>query len=200
MPGYQKLFGKILDTRKDVVVALEKKLGFVLSNGVFIDVFPLDGYPESAFRRWRIRIKHWWMAFVWHYLTRRPEDCSPKGKLARIIGMCLMAVIPQWRGIHNLLKIYENDAMSIPYDESRLVSDVSTFTDIFHRKPQSRDSWGNGKEHPFFGKKIRLPASPDDPLTSRYGKDYMVLPPLIKRHPTHTEKIHHPWWLGPTGE
>lgn len=195
---YNKLFGKIQECRKDVVMSLEEKLGFVLSNGVFIDIFPIDGYPDSIFVRWYIRGKHWLLSFVLHYLTKRPEECSLKGKVARIIGKGMAIVMPSLGGIKNLLKIYDKDAKWAFYDDAKLVSDVSTFMDIFHRRPQLRTSWGNGTPHPFFGKTIMMPDNPHDPLCSRYGETYMVLPPVEKQHPTHTETIHHPWWLGPT--
>ena len=48
-PEFGLLFGKVQDCRRDKIEALEKVVGFQLSNGLFIDIFPIDGYPRSRF-------------------------------------------------------------------------------------------------------------------------------------------------------
>lgn len=52
-PEFTLLFGKVQDSREDKIRAIEEKTGRMLSNGVYIDIFPIDGYPnDSLFSRW----------------------------------------------------------------------------------------------------------------------------------------------------
>ena len=46
-PQHRYRFGKVQDSRRDVVESLERGLGHRLPYGVYIDVFPIDGYPST---------------------------------------------------------------------------------------------------------------------------------------------------------
>jgi len=43
----QMRFGKVQDTRRDVVDAAELDAGHRLPQGIYIDIFPIDGYPQT---------------------------------------------------------------------------------------------------------------------------------------------------------
>ena len=45
---FHMIFGKIQLADAEQVKKLEEQMGRTLSNGVFIDIFPLDGYPEKC--------------------------------------------------------------------------------------------------------------------------------------------------------
>lgn len=46
--GYGLLFGKIQDTRTELLEQVQNQSNLSLSQGLFIDVFPLDGMPASS--------------------------------------------------------------------------------------------------------------------------------------------------------
>ncbi len=54
--NYRLLFGKIYEKRQGVVEQVQKESGLSLQQGLFIDVFPLDGFPSSsiAMQIWRV--------------------------------------------------------------------------------------------------------------------------------------------------
>ena len=197
-PELQALFGKVQETRREIVTNLEKQLNIVLSNGVYIDIFPLDGYPESWMERSLVKMKHLFLSFVWHYLTRDIKECKIKGKIACALGMVISKILPGLKTVEDLMRIFEDDAKKTLFEFSNLVADVSIYNDIFKYPPQQRKSWGSPKSHIFNGKRMNVPENPDDPLTSRFGKDYMTPPPRDKRKSTHRYDSHFPWWLGPT--
>ncbi len=51
------LFAKIIDKREEVVSNIKKDTGCRLQQGVFLDIFPMDGLPHNtiAFQLWRIK-------------------------------------------------------------------------------------------------------------------------------------------------
>lgn len=54
---YGLLFGKIYEKRQDLILQVQKASGLALEQGLFIDVFPLDGLPTSSIgmQTWRVR-------------------------------------------------------------------------------------------------------------------------------------------------
>lgn len=50
--GLRYRFGKIQDIRREVVERIEDDLGHRLPQGIYIDIFPIDGYPETQFGAW----------------------------------------------------------------------------------------------------------------------------------------------------
>lgn len=45
--GYKWMFGKVQDVRRDNLIRIEKALGRILPQGIYIDIFPCDGYPSE---------------------------------------------------------------------------------------------------------------------------------------------------------
>ena len=55
-PNHKLLFAKIVETRKDVVERVSRQSNLALRQGLFIDVFPVDGMPSNqvSLFLWRI--------------------------------------------------------------------------------------------------------------------------------------------------
>lgn len=47
--GMRGRFGKVQETRREIIDAAEDELGHRLPQGIYIDIFPIDGYPETRF-------------------------------------------------------------------------------------------------------------------------------------------------------
>ena len=94
VPEMEVLFGKVQETRKSVVEDLEKRLGITLSCGIYIDIFPLDGYPAAKVQRGLMKLKHMFLSPLWHYYTRNFSECRLKGKMAILIGRVLAHILP----------------------------------------------------------------------------------------------------------
>ena len=195
MPGFPMMFGKVQETRECVVLELEKKLGRVLSNGIYIDIFPLDGYTDK--NKFWIKLRDAFLLPIERFRMYKYCELSARGKRAWIVGMLLSWFVPWLRKPSDFFRIHEKTLRRADYESSEWVADCSLSFNLFRRAPQRRVSWGEAKPHPFNGKTMMIPANPDEALQSRFGKNYMKLPPVEDRHPTHDYGRHCSWWLGP---
>ena len=195
MPGFPMMFGKVQETRGSIVLAMEKRLGRVLSHGIYIDIFPLDGYTDK--NKFWIKLRDAFLLPIERFRMYKYGELSVRGKLAWIVGMMLSCFVPWMRRPADFFRIHEKTLRRVDYDSSEWVADCSLSFNLFRRAPQRRVSWGVAKPHPFNGKTMMIPANPDEPLRSRFGKNYMTLPPVEDRHPTHDYGWHCSWWLGP---
>lgn len=195
-PELPVLFGKIQDCRKDFVEGLEKKLGCMLTNGVYIDIFPLDGYTEK--NKLLIRFRDFVLLPLERYRMYKYSELTQRGKVAWIAGMIISLFFPWLRKQEQFFGLHERSLLRAEYDSSDYVADVALSTNIYAFPPQKRTSWGVPQPHIFNGQVMMVPEYPDDSLTSRFGASYMTLPPIACQHPSHQYCWHFPWWLGPT--
>lgn len=197
-PEFKLLFGKVQDCRRDKIESIERDTGRILSNGLFIDVFPLDGFPATAVDRFFLRIKS--IAIVQYIVFKdyKLHALPITGKIRWWVGFMLSPLYYLfWRNKNPyvcLEKMYSN----LQYDNSEFVSSYDCTLSVFRKKPLSKDVFGNGVEYPFCGQAIRVPSQCEVFLENEYG-DWQALPPEEDRHPTHEYAERCAWWLGPTG-
>ena len=199
-PNFIFLFGKVQDTRREVVEELERKVGHCLSNGSYIDIFPIDGYPES-------KISTLWMKYstifpkciVRFRCMRFKEQPSFKGCIAWCVGALLSALFP-WIKQTSCLEYCEKLILKNQFDSSRFNGRTCSNVTVLRRAPLKREAWGKPTPSQFEDTQIMLPCDVDAHLRNEYFRwDYMQLPPEKDRHPTHGYSYHCAWWLGPTG-
>lgn len=97
--GYNWLFGKVQDVRRDNLERVESRLGRVLPQGIYMDVFPCDGYPSDGLTRALRRLDG--LALC----AKREFRACPKGKRwhpRRLAMRVLGAVSPFYRHCHTL--------------------------------------------------------------------------------------------------
>ena len=189
---------KIQDSREDYVRNVETNYGTMLSNGIFIDILPIDGaaptklgriIADKWFRIRRVLMRFWCGSFSLQ---------TNKGKIYWLSGMILSPLFPWLWGRRRLLASYEASAKSHYYDESLLTirpcSNVS-----YRRKPIPRVGWGTPRSVEFGESLIKVAEMTKEYLIAEYG-DFMKYPPEDKRHPTHQYTWRSPWWLGPTDQ
>ena len=195
-PEYNFLFAKVQDTRKETVEEIERVTGHFLSNGIYVDILPIDKASSSKVRR---ALSDKWFAlrrvlvrFHCDQFTRQTE----KGKVCWLMGMALSPLFP-WLWTHDqILASCEKSATAYRNSMSDLTcrkcSNVS-----YRRQPLPSKIWGVGQNIPFGESVIKVPTDVDGYLQNEYG-DYMKLPPEEKRRPSHQYSWRCPWWLGPT--
>lgn len=176
-PNHKLMFGKVQDERKVLVEEVRRESRLPLAQGIFIDVFPMDGLPSSylGILIWMIRksimrrgyVKgtkklsianvHWWL-------------------LAKLLKLDKESDI-SWRiRLQKWLSKYD-------FDTSRFVS-WTLANDRFPRFIFDHD-WFNGcRMLPFEGIYVPVAKEAEKHLSCVYG-DYMRLPPEEKRVPTH---------------
>ena len=195
-PEYYMLFAKIQDCREDYIRKLESSYGSQLSNGIYIDILPIDGTSRSSLVRYCadkwFRLRRMLMRFRCDVFSRQ----TVKGKFYWLIGGWLMIFFPWLWKIDNLLESYEKSAKRYTFDDSDLTirpcSNIS-----YRRKPIRKSVWGCASIGKFGEMFIKLPQDVEQYLRVEYG-DYMKMPPEAQRVPGHQYSQRCPWWLGPT--
>lgn len=195
-PEFPLLFGKIHDTRKERIEAIERKIGKPLSSGLFIDIFPIDGYPESRLERMLVYVVNIPLSCIVRFRCMSYRQQTKKGKLVWLTGLVFNVLIPFVSGQH-CKSICEKILRRHPFGSAKETGRASLRLTVLNRKPMPKSWWGAGTIRLFCGRECVLPESYDEWLGFYYG-DYMKLPPDDMRHPSHQYSWRCPWWLGPT--
>lgn len=193
-PKFTLLFGKVQCTNENKVLSLEKQLGKTLSNGLFVDIFPIDGYIMSRLEKAKIKL----MTKILLYIVRfRCMSLSQLSKKDAFMGLIFSIVAP-WLNQRRCLSICEGYLLQYPFEMSEFTGRTCSALNVLRRTPLRREIWGAGKDAEFETTHVRVPEDVDAHLRNEYFRyDYMQLPPEKDRHPTHVFPYHFPWWLGP---
>lgn len=198
-PEYYWLFGKVQDTRREVVEAVEKKVGHILSNGLFLDVFPIEGYPNPGWQTLWEKIKGAFLLPLSRYRLRTYKTQSKKGKKAWLIGMLMSPFVPFWRSQKSFMAFLDGQLKRYSFDKCSMTGRACSRLNVLKRVPAPREIWGKGKLIDFDGRKVPVPDDVHAHLRNEFGPNYMTPPPADQQHPTHGYSYRCAWWLGPTG-
>lgn len=196
-PSFIFLFGKVQCINEEYVLGLEKQLGYMLSNGVFIDIFPIDGYPESRIEIVLVTILTTIAKSAVRFRCMRFNDQSRKGRFTWIAGLAVSVLFPfvtqrMW------LRICDWCLKMHPFGATKNTGRSCSRHNLFGREPQSLESWGVPVEHEFHDGVVKVPEDIDAHLRNEFFRwDYMQLPPEKDRHPSHEYLYRCPWWIGP---
>lgn len=198
-PEMSVLFGKVQDCRRDYVVDLESRVGHLLSNGVFIDVFPIDGYPMSKIAQKWIRISSVIPQCIIRFKSMDFSQQTAKGRLVWFLGALLSCLLP-WVSKTRCMAFLEHALVRYQYDDHEFTGRSCSDASVLRRAPLRRSAWGRPTPHEFDASEVMLPEDPDAYLRNEYVKwHYMTLPPESARCPSHGYSWRFPWWIGPTG-
>lgn len=166
-------FAKIRDTRTTYIDA--DMCGKDICYGVFIDIFPIDYYPEERLRaKWLdIKNKAYELRRVIAYL-RPKRHGNPLKELVKKILVCTCRVIcpDAWSVIEKRDKLF----MSTPTSKY-----VRYYSCGLGKREILKAEWFNATTNlPFEGIQVCVPKDFDVILTHIYG-DYMKLPPVEAR-------------------
>lgn len=162
--SYHYLFGKVRLADEERVSVVSRMCHLSLKQGIYIDIFPLDGLPSGNIGR-----------FFW---------CVKRGLFRRGLSKWFCG-IPVGRAKNHYLKFSEWYA-SRRYEDSKFVGGVSGYSDakMSHRWCFPKEWFSSSEEVPFEDRKVRIPVGAKKILTAIYG-DYMQLPPEAARVPSH---------------
>lgn len=183
-PEYTMGYAKIRNSETTFIENSTKNLN--INHGIFIDVFPLDGYkPEQKIRNLIKKEKYrlYSMQIDKKYYTDHKSK-SFKGKIGRIIS----DIIYGRKSIHQLLMKKEKIAKKYKYDESNF---ICPFFDPV-KEPLAlvfpKTYFEDGILRKFEDIEVIIPKNYDAFLKQHYG-DYMKLPPEKDRMPHHYNQI-----------
>lgn len=181
---YGQGFGKIIVTDKSKVDKVSQESGLKLCQGIFIDVFPLDGYPDSGLSRFLRRIQN-----------QIIDLKLGVGKLLRILGLVLDEEKFRNRLHQNVVDTYERRARKYPFGSTEKCVSIGV-SRAFDDKPYPCKFFGTPKKVRFDSVEMYVQENVDGYLRTMFG-DYHVLPPVEARHPGHAIGTCAPWRFGP---
>mgnify|MGYP003607550694 CR=1 FL=1 len=188
---YWRTFAKVFDlhtTLKEDAIRIPKK-----DNGVFIDIFPVDGLPKSHLRQKILFKEQELLNFLYHgsawsytksykYADSRSSFAKVKGQirtLLKFIAVTILHPLPT----QLLIKIINKNAMRFPYQNS---NEVAAIVDCHYggeKERMPRALFEKRQLFPFEGYSFWGSKAWKLYLTNLYG-DYMV-PPPSKSQVTH---------------
>lgn len=168
-PEYPHPFAKL---RCDGTLFLEHSLkNCRIHHGIYIDIFPLDYYPETR-QRW-FQLKNLLLKLRISFAFS-PDVLSPAVRFARWFTLPLFPSLKE--------AVRKRDAL---YRSSASGDRVASHGGAWREKEIVPAHWyGEGMELLFEGIPIRVPKESHLWLTQVYG-DYMQLPPVEQRIPHH---------------
>lgn len=134
--------------------------------GICVDIFPLNGYPDTEEERRIYEAELRQMAVKWQRSVREKIDSEEYSALRHK---------ELWEEVVKVMTKYD-------YDSSAYVGGVHCMP--FNHSIAPREKYEKAVQRLFEGEYFSVPADADYVLRSAYG-DYMVLPPIEKRNPKH---------------
>ena len=164
-------FAKVCDTR---TIQYEPKYKDTEARGVFVDIWPLDGYPCNSLLR-RIHWLKLYLEFAVLYASLTKLEYIPKNQIMkRMLIICFRNLKSE-----KILEVFDRDTRKYPYDNSKWVV-CSPAKPEYYKKEWFEEL----KLMKFEDSEFYAPVKYDEYLTCRYGK-YMELPPIELQKPHH---------------
>lgn len=157
--NYPCIFAKI---RNSNTAYFEKQIAHLpMNHGVYIDVFPLDGYPEDKKSQRKLEIKKLYYDLA--VSSVRKSDCSFKVKILRKIFRLF--------GVHKrtakILEKFEKLISANSTKTSKVWCNHGNWQGKLEYSP--REHYGEGVLAEFEGISVRVPEKYDEYLTQKYG-------------------------------
>ena len=173
--NYKLPFGKVHDIRTVVDEEMYDESGY----GVFIDVFPLDGFSGMhQIRRGQ---------FLRKLLNVKRAKWSPVRPFAKNCVMSVTRLFLSWLPAKSILRRMDLNAREKPYEGAEMVI-VATIVDI-DKAVFPAAAFSSSKRHLFEGRLLPVPIDWDKVLHTLFG-DYMTPPPPEKRVSTHRSTVY----------
>lgn len=176
-PNYHYTYMRVFDTR--TVMTADYIWDKLENMGVWIDVFPLDGLPESPWEHPFAQLRMKLLRKMQVFDTYRSNNASKQA-----VRRAVRFLLPNRNNSHP--RQVNRDAMRFPYESSEYVADVveNGATLI----PMTHDDLDEAVLLPFGDGMFRAPKNWERYLKNAYG-DYMRLPPEEQRF-THPIDVH----------
>lgn len=177
--SYPNIFSKI---RNRQTTYIEKSVANLnINHGVYIDIFPLDGYPENAEEQLN--------------LEKTKVVCQKKlscvFRMSRnwkaTLGMLLRRVCGYHKKIADIVEEYTKVISKYPTQQSLIICNHGNWQGKLEYA--SRQQYGEGTWANFEGLKVRVPERYDEYLTQKYGDWRADLPDEQKKGHHYVEVI-----------
>lgn len=185
------LFGRLLNEQEGIVKRLSKITGLELKDPPFVDVFVLEGVPESVlgFKDWLQDRRMWRLCQLWRYPDSRYQTSFIHRLAAKIIGIFVSRKYRKTCDNEDMMRVF--DELADQWNGSTHVVEPSFFR-MKEARLLSRSLFEPARMIPFEDTVIRVASNVEEILTRYYG-DYMKLPPENERVPPHVLRLMYEW-------
>ena len=160
-PHFPMIFAKVRDARTTFIEKSASELD--IHHGVYIDVFPLDGYPigerEAALLERRKRIYHLQLACAFRFNERQSWKSKCFFRMERLLGF--------HKNTDRTAEKYERLISRYPIADSELICNHGNWQGKLEYAPKWH--YGEGAWAIFEGLRVRIPEHYDAYLTQKYG-------------------------------
>lgn len=175
-PDYPMAFAKIRNSKTTFIQSNVFHLR--MNHGVFIDIFPLDGYPFKKLQR---------IINTFFFKIYRASILNKLGVKHRIFGIhFLISIYALFFSLPRLRDKLERLMKNKDYENSDVVINWNGSWGLKEAVP--KDFFKSGSRANFEGITVSIPSNYDGYLKSLYG-DYMIPPPMEKRISHHFSDI-----------
>lgn len=196
-PEFPHVFSKVMDVRREKIEEVERAVGYPQNQGLFMDVFPLDGYPSTWFG-----LKLWHLKFLFFRCVEWDLEKKKVTKrihyVERLLGFVCHLFLPWIRCQHDLMPYLEKLSRPVAFSKSKVCGYVINHT-FFKPKVHRTEVFGAGRRVAFMDGSVNIASDYDAYLRVEYG-NYMSIPPPEKQKPNHGDQYLAPWKYGPTRE
>lgn len=171
-------FAKIRDSRTTFIETSKKNLK--MNHGIYIDIFPLDCFPDDIKRQKTIERKNRLIS-----LRIRKELSLPQNNRGTLLSETVKMIVGSAMKIRYPATIMAIKAREALYKTCLDSSLIINFCGAYGRKAVVPRKWfGSGKKGIFEGIETIIPEHAEKYLEQVYG-DYLSLPPIEQRVPHH---------------
>ena len=165
---WKELFAKLCEVRKDVISKVQEDSKLSLSDGICIDIIPIDGMPRATipFYYWALKRSTW-------------RHKASKNPIWRLLFSLL------WGKAGSSVAAFERWLASYDYESSPCVEDYNADGPRFKLRAMNAKSFGKPVMHEFDRVFVPMPWEYEKFLSIIFGCNYMQLPPIEKRVPSH---------------
>lgn len=164
---FPMMFSKLRDSRTTYI---EKSAAHLpIHHGVYIDIFPLDGYPDNPAKQEYVERAKWWFTLLIHACF--DLERSKKGKLFVTVERALRI----HRHTDWINRWFEHVVTQYPPDKSNVWCNHGNWQGKLEYAPAWH--YGKGTWAVFEGLRVRIPENYDSYLTQKYGNWRDELPP-----------------------
>lgn len=197
-PELRATFAKVQVSSEEVVKRVERAGGYAMPHGIYIDIFTLDGVPDSAFARIWLQIKSWLLFCHWSRLFNVDSRKTWRYYLGNVIAQAFLPFFCRIKTEPQIQKAKLDWARKYTFKNcKRCGRFLGGIHDNYPWRALSED-FAETVMVKFEDTELPIPKGYRDYLKANYG-DYMQLPPEGKRvKPYHGDLAPAPWRFGPT--
>lgn len=194
VPDWRFTMGKVQEIRPEKVLEVEKAVGHTLSNGIYIDILVLDGFPDGKLAAFWYKLRMRMLGTIGRYRRTKWSSHSRRGKMEWLAGFLLSLFWPHTGTSHDVMVQIEKQMKSVPFGATKRTWRTGASVRVTMTFPL--EVWGGTIMKEFDEIQVPVPIGYDTYLRTQYG-DYMTPPPADRQIPSHSFPKHFSWWLGP---